>query len=227
MKHKKNAGKHQTGKAGTSRRRHLPRLSAISGLALTALLLSAGISEQARALTFTFEYTYTIIANTCTLTSYGADADQGLDVNVADNVSGSFNVSWGTVTKDQLTDKDKASKKTFGLVMNCEGDIYAPTLKVTSKNGEVNQSGTLYVTDTSNSVAGFAVRAEKGQGATESNVTEEAINNPSTGKILNEAAHQKNMLLTAWPTIMPNKDINGLKSGTDIAGTVTINVSYN
>lgn len=227
MKHKENAGKHQTGKAGTSRRRHLPRLSAISGLALTALLLSAGISEPARALTFTFEYTYTITANTCTLTSYGADADQGLDVNVADNVSGSFNVNWGTVTKDQLTDKDKASKKTFGLVMNCEGDIYAPTLKVTSKNGEVNQSGTLYVTDTSNSVAGFAVRAGKGQGATESNVTEKAISQAGTEQKLDETAHKKNMLLTAWPTIMPGKDINGLKSGTDIAGTVTINVSYN
>ncbi|AXC70049.1 hypothetical protein DOE63_32750 (plasmid) [Salmonella enterica subsp. diarizonae serovar 59:z10:-] len=227
MKQKKNAGKHQTGKAGTSRRHHLPRLSAISGLALTASLLSAGISEQARALTFTFEYTYTITANTCTLTSYGADVNKGLDVSVADNVLGDFNVSWGTVTKEQLTAPEKASEKTFGLVMNCEGDIYAPTLKVTSKNGEVNQSGTLYVTDTSNSVAGFAVRAEKDQGATESNVTKDAINNPSTGKILNEAAHQKKMLLTAWPTIMPGKDPENLISGTDIAGTVTINVSYN
>lgn len=225
MKQKKNAGKHQTGKAGTSRRHHLPRLSAISGLALTASLLSAGISEQARALTFTFEYTYTITANTCTLTSYGADVNKGLDVSVADNVLGDFNVSWGTVTKAQLTNENEASKKEFGLEMKCLGDIYRPTLTVTGNgnNGGSSLSDTFYVADTANSVAGFAVHVTKDGGVSSTS--------PRLGAAvgLNEvaASNKRNITLEAWPTIMPNKDINGLKSGTDIAGTVTINVSYN
>ncbi|EFT4511178.1 fimbrial protein [Salmonella enterica subsp. enterica serovar Stanley] len=222
MKHKENAGKHQTGKAGTSRRRHLPRLSAISSLALTALLLSAGISEQARALTFTFEYTYTITANTCNLSAQGTRQDGQISGSAAN-----LYVDWGTVTKDQLTDKDKASKKTFGLVMDCDGDIWQPKLTVTSVNGNTSSGQeSLFVTDSLGSVAGFAVRVADGNEATE----KEKIQNALTGQgeqALSETVHSKKMLLTAWPTIMPDKKSDDLKSGTDIKGTVTIKVVYN
>lgn len=227
MKHKENAGKHQTGKAGTSRRRHLPRLSAISGLALTASLLSAGISEPVSALEFTFEYTYTIIANTCNLSSTGTEVDSRLDVAGSDAPVKSFNVDWGAVTKEQLTDGNKALKKTFGLVMNCDGDIWQPKLTVTSNNGNTTATpGTLFVTDTANSVAGFAVKVADGNEATE----KKKIQNALTGQgeqALSETVHSKKMLLTAWPTVMPDKKPDALVPGADIAGTVTINVVYN
>ncbi|ECF1925578.1 hypothetical protein E1L25_27030 [Salmonella enterica subsp. enterica serovar Newport] len=229
MKNKENAGMHQTGKAGMSRRRHLPRLSAISSLALTALLLSAGISEQACALEFTFDYTYTIVANTCKLTSTGADVNKGLDVNGADNPSVDFDVNWGTVTKSQLTDSGQYSKKTFGLVMDCGGDIWQPTLKVRPTNGDAaSTSGIVYVTDTPGSVAGFAVRASDASDATETNVTQTALNQPGDNQhALSETGHNKKILLEAWPVILPKKNARDLASGTDIKGAVTINVIYN
>lgn len=222
MKNKENAGMHQTGKAGMSCRRHLPRLSAVSGLALTALLLSAGISEQACALEFTFEYTYTIIANTCNLSAQGTRQDGSLTGSSAD-----LYVDWGTVTKDQLMSEKKASKKTFGLVMDCDGDIWQPKLTVTSVNGNTSSGQEpLFVTDSLGSVAGFAVRVADGNEATE----KEKIQNALTGlgeQALSETVHSKKMLLTAWPTILPDKEPKDLESGADIKGTVTIKVVYN
>lgn len=219
MKHKENAGKHQTGKAGTSRRRHLPRLSAVSGLALTALLLSAGISEQACALEFTFEYTYTIIANTCNLSAQGTRQDGSLTGSAAN-----LYVDWGTVTKDQLTSEKKASKKTFGLVMECKGDIWQPTLTVTGSNGSSSDlSAPFYVTDNTGSGAGFAVRVKENGG-----VTSGTALRLGTPTVLNEVAdsNKRNITLEAWPTKIPDKTLN-LSSGNAITGTVTIKVSYN
>lgn len=223
MKQKKNAGKHQTGKAGTSRRRHLPRLSAVSGL---ALLLSAGISEPVSALEFTFEYTYTIIANTCTLTSYGADANQGLDVSGTDNVTVNFDVNWGTVTKAQLTNENEASKKEFGLEMKCLGDIYRPTLTVTGNgnNGGASLSGgPFYVTDNSKTGAGFAIRVKKDGGAKSGN---SLLSGNAVELNENADSNTRNITLEAWPTKIPDKTLN-LSSGDEIKGTVTIKVSYN
>ncbi|EBB5478886.1 hypothetical protein FHA82_23200 [Salmonella enterica] len=226
MKHAEKAGNNNTGKVSAARRRYPSRLSAISGL---ALLLSCGVCGNASALTFTFDYTYTIVANTCTLTSTGADADKALDVSGADNPSVDFYVDWGTVTKAQLTDSGQYSKKTFGLVMDCnEGDIYQPTLKVTSTNGDITSpQGILYVKDKPDSVAGFAVRASDATGATETSVTKSALVNQGIPQALSETGHNKKILLEAWPVILPEKNARDLASGTDIKGAVTINVIYN
>ncbi|HFZ8416047.1 TPA: fimbrial protein [Salmonella enterica subsp. enterica serovar Aberdeen] len=219
MKHAEKAGSNNTGKVSAARRRYPCRLSVISGL---ALLLSAGISGKASALTFTFEYTYTITANTCSLSATGTRNDGPVSGQA------SLYVDWGTVTKAQLTEAGQTSKKTFGLVMTCDGDIWKPTLTVTSQNRNTTaQAGTLYVTDSADSVAGFAVRAADSSDATETGVTQKALSNQGTEQTLSETEHSKKMLLTAWPTIMPGKKSDDLKSGTDIAGTVTINVSYN
>lgn len=223
MKHAEKAGNNNAGRVNVARRYHPSRLSAISGL---ALLLSGGFSGSASAVKFTFEYTYTIVANTCTLTSTGAKVNNGLDVTGSNNtVQGNFDVDWGTVTKEELKDPDKASKKTFGLAMDCLGDIYQPTLTVTGKNGSASSSNILYVADSPDSVAGFAVKAS--DGATEPDVIKEALNNQGAQQTLSGTGHKKKILLTAWPTIMPNKKESDLKSGTDITGTVTIKVSYN
>ncbi|ELU3816089.1 type 1 fimbrial protein [Salmonella enterica] len=218
MKHAEKAGNNNAGRVNVARRYHPFRLSAISGL---ALLLSGGFSGSASALSFTFEYTYTIVANTCTLSAQGTDKDGPITGS-----SASFDVDWGTVTKEQLKkDPDKASKKTFGLVMDCQGDIYKPTLTVTGKNGSNPSSDILYVANDANSVAGFAVKAS--DDATEQDVIKNALNNQGTQLTLSGTEHQKKIWLTAWPVIMPNKKDSDLKSGTDITGTVTIKVSYN
>lgn len=224
MKHAEKAGNNNAGRVNVARRYHPSRLSAISCL---ALLLSGGFSGSASAVTFTFEYTYTIVANTCTLTSTGAKVDKELDVTGSNNtVQGNFDVDWGTVTKEELRTPDKASKKTFGLVMECQGDIYQPTLTVTGNNGSVQSGGdTLYVADSPDSVAGFAVKAS--DDATEQDVIKNALNNQGTQLTLSGTEHQKKIWLTAQPVIMPNKKDCDLKSGTDITGTVTIKVSYN
>ncbi|ECT5252347.1 type 1 fimbrial protein [Salmonella enterica subsp. enterica serovar Panama] len=225
MKHAEKAGNNSTGKVSAARSRYPSRLSAISGL---ALLLSCGVCGSASALTFTFDYTYTIVANTCELTSTGADVNKGLDVNGADNPSVDFDVNWGTVTKSQLTNSGQYSKKTFGLVMDCGGDIYQPTLTVRPTNGDTASTpGIVYVTDTPGSIAGFAVRASDASDATETNVTQDALNQPGNQHALSETGHNKKILLEAWPVILPGRDVQNLKSGTDIKGAVTINVSYN
>ncbi|EGC1083031.1 hypothetical protein H8467_005225 [Salmonella enterica] len=225
MKHAEKAGNNNAGRVNVARRYHPSRLSAISGL---ALLLSGGFSGSASAVTFTFDYTYTIVGNTCTLTSTGAKVNNGLDVTGSNNtVQGNFDVDWGTVTKEELKAPDKASKKTFGLAMDCQGDIYQPTLTVTGNNGSNPNpsSDILYVADDANSVAGFAVKASND--ATEQDVIKNALNNQGTRLTLSGTGHQKKIWLTAWPVIMPNKKDSDLKSGTDITGTVTIKVSYN
>ncbi|ECI0837409.1 hypothetical protein [Salmonella enterica] len=227
MKHAEKAGNNNTGKVSAARRRYPSRLSAISGL---ALLLSCGVCGSASALTFTFDYTYTIVANTCSLTSTGADVNKALVVTGNnDTVQGNFDVDWGTVTKAQLTDSGQYSKKTFGLVMDCnEGDIYQPTLKVTSTNGDITSpQGILYVKDKPDSVAGFAVRASDATGATETSVTKSALVNQGIPQALSETGHNKKILLEAWPVILPEKNARDLASGTDIKGAVTINVIYN
>lgn len=218
MKYAEKAGNNNAGRVNVARRYHPSRLSAVSGL---ALFLSAGLSGSASALTFTFDYTYTIEANTCTLSAQGTDNDGAIPTSGTTTL----NVNWGTVTKEQLKDPDKASKKTFGLAMDCLGDIYQPTLTVTGKNGSASSSNILYVADSPDSVAGFAVKAS--DGATEPDVIKEALNNQGAQQTLSGTGHKKKILLTAWPTIMPNKKESDLKSGTDITGTVTIKVSYN
>ncbi|EIJ8802738.1 hypothetical protein LJP83_003881 [Salmonella enterica] len=224
MKHAEKAGNNNAGRVNVARRYHPSRLSAISGL---ALLLSGGFSGSASAVTFTFDYTYTIVGNTCTLTSTGAKVNNGLDVTGSNNTAhGTFDVDWGTLTKEELKDPNKASKKTFGLAMNCQGDIYQPTLTVTGNNGSNPSSDILYVANDANSVAGFAVKAS--DGATEPNVIKDALNNQGTPQTLSGTGHQKKILLTAWPVILPGKEKEPLpSSGTEITGTVTIKVSYN
>lgn len=219
MKHAEKAGNNNAGRVNVARRYHPFRLSAISGL---ALLLSVGFSGSASALTFTFEYTYTILANTCTLSAQGTRGDSPIT-----GTSKSFDVDWETVTKAQLTDSSQYSKKTFGLVMDCQGDIYQPKLTVRPANGDTTSTlGILYVTDTPGSVAGFAIKASDASGATETEKTQKALTGQGQ-QTLSETVHQKKMLLEAWPTIMPGKENELLPSGTEINGTVTINVSYN
>lgn len=220
MKHAEKAGNNNAGRVNVARRYHPSRLSAISCL---ALLLSGGFSGSASAVTFTFDYTYTIVANTCTLSAQGTDKGGPITGS-----SASFDVNWGTVTKEQLKDPDKASKKTFGLVMDCQGDIYKPTLTVTGNNGSnpnPSSSDILYVANDANSVAGFAVKAS--DDATEPNVIKDALKNQGTPQTLSGTEHQKKIWLTAWPVILPGKEQEPLPSGTEITGTVTIKVSYN
>ncbi|EJT9668068.1 type 1 fimbrial protein [Salmonella enterica] len=219
MKHAEKAGNNNAGRVNVARWYHPSRLSAVSGL---ALFLSAGLSGSASALSFTFEYTYTIVANTCTLSAQGTDKDGPITGS-----SASFDVDWGTVTKEELTNRDKAKIKTFGLLMKCDGAIYQPTLTVTGSSPSV--SDVFYVADSPNSVAGFAVQAAKSSDATEPDVTTKALNNNGAPQTLSEKSkgNLKKILLDAWPTIMPDKSIDNLKSGTEITGTVTIKVSYN
>ncbi|EIK2760691.1 hypothetical protein LJZ95_003162 [Salmonella enterica] len=220
MKHAEKAGNNNAGRVNVARRYHPSRLSAVSGL---ALFLSAGLSGSASALTFTFDYTYTIEANTCTLSAQGTDNDGAIPTSGTTTL----NVNWGTVTKEQLKDPDKASKKTFGLVMDCQGDIYQPKLTVRPANGDTTSTpGILYVTDTPGSVAGFAIKASDASGATETEKTQKVLTGQGQ-QTLSETVHKKKMLLEAWPTIMPGKGNELLPSGTEINGTVTIKVSYN
>lgn len=223
MKHKESTGIHQTGKAGTSRRRHLSRLSALSGL---AFLLSAGISEQARAQQFTFDYTYTITANTCSITilNNGVTATNG-DVGVLSGpLKRDVPVEWGNVTQEQLTDPNKAVIKTFGLEMDCKGDIWKPTLKVTDKNGGSGSdlSQRFYVSDTPATGAGFAVELTENGGITQSSGT--TTGSPTA---LSESAsgNKRKIALKAWPTKLA--DPLKLNPGDDITGSVVIKVSYN
>lgn len=220
MKYAEKAGNNNAGRVNVARRYHPSRLSAVSGL---ALFLSAGLSGSASALTFTFDYTYTIVANTCTLSAQGTDNDGAIPTSGTTTL----NVNWGTVTKEQLKDPDKASKKTFGLVMDCQGDIYQPKLTVRPANGDTTSTpGILYVTDTPGSVAGFAIKASDASGATETEKTQKVLTGQGQ-QTLSETVHKKKMLLEAWPTIMPGKGNELLPSGTEINGTVTIKVSYN
>ncbi|EKS3673538.1 type 1 fimbrial protein [Salmonella enterica] len=221
MKHAEKTGMHQTGKAGMSRRRHLPRLSVISGLVLTASLLSAGISEQASAVTLTFDYTYTIEANTCNFSAQGTAKDGPLTGS-----SATLSVDWGTVTKSQLNSSNKDSiTKTFGLEMNCGGDIYQPTLTVTANNVNTpDLSGTFYVADPPDSVAGFAVQVKQNGGVTPGDSLR-------SGEVANLDEHvfgnNRTITLEAWPIIMSGKSVRDLISGNPISGTVIINVRYN
>lgn len=218
MKHAEKAGNNNAGRVNVARRYHPSRLSVISGL---ALLLSGGFSGSASALTFTFDYTYTIEANTCTLSAQGTNRQDGLITGQ----SASLDVNWDTVTREELTNRDKAKiKKTFGLVMDCKGDIYKPTLTVKGNSPSVGDI--LYVADDADSVAGFAVKASDASDAKEQNLTQKTLTGQGE-QTLSETEHQKHILLDAWPSIMPEKNIDNLKSGTEIKGMVTIKVVYN
>ncbi|EMD4511841.1 type 1 fimbrial protein [Salmonella enterica] len=217
MKHAEKVGNNNAGRVNVARRHHPSRLSAISGL---ALLLSCGVCGSASALTFNFDYIYTIVANTCELKAQGTDKDGPITGS-----SATLNVDWGKVTKEQLKNPNNDSKKTFGLVMVCKGDIYKPTLTVTGNSPSAG--GILYVADDAGSVAGFAVTTAESSEATESDVTANALNNKGSPQTLSETGHQKKILLTAWPVLLSKKDVNDLKSGTEIKGTVTIKVVYN
>ncbi|EMJ2324440.1 hypothetical protein V7L32_004952 [Salmonella enterica] len=221
MKHAEKAGNNNAGRVNVARRYHPSRLSAISGL---ALLLSGGFSGSGSAsvVRFTFEYTYTIKANTCDLSAQGINMQDGR----INSSTASFDVDWGTVTKAQLTGSSPYSK-TFGLAMDCQGDIYLPTLTVTGNNGSVQSGGdTLYVADSPDSVAGFAVKTSDASDRREIIKIQNALTGQGQ-QTLSEAIRNKTMLLEAWPTLMPNKSIDDLKPGENIEGTVTIKVSYN
>ncbi|EMY1531181.1 hypothetical protein AAEU76_004977 [Salmonella enterica subsp. enterica serovar Wedding] len=196
---------------GGNRPAPLSRQGVMTGM---ALLLSAGMCGEARAdLVVTF--TYTVLANTCTLSSTGATTDGAI------NASSVFDVNWGAVTSRQLTAQ---VKKTFGVSMTCAGLPYAPSLTITGSNS-TTQNSVLYVSDTPGSVAGFAVSAENSSGATETDKTTEAL---TTGGEISLAENtSKKILLTAWPTLMPGKSQDDLSGAGDIRGSVTINVSYN
>ncbi|EBD6545251.1 hypothetical protein C1366_26450, partial [Salmonella enterica] len=123
----------------------LSRRGMVTGL---ALLLSAGMCGGVRGDIVAF--TYRIVANTCTLTSTGATSDATI------KASSSFDVDWGAVTSGQLTPGHEA-RKNFGVEMNCAGLPYAPKLTITGTNS-TKKDATIYVSDSSGSAAGFAVR---------------------------------------------------------------------
>lgn len=184
----------------------LSRRGMVTGL---ALLLSAGMCGGARGDIVTF--TYWIVANTCTLTSTGATTDTTI------GASSSFNVDWGTLTGKQLTPGNEV-RKNFGVEMKCDGVPYAPKLTITGTNSTI-KGDTMYVSDSSGSVAGFAVGA-----ATEYSHITDALKG-KTPTLFEET--EKKILLTAWPTLMPDKKPADLKGVRDIKGAVTITVSYN
>lgn len=191
----------------------LSRRGAVTGL---ALLLSAGMCGGAAGQDFTV-FTYTVVVNSCTLTSTGATT------NTTIGASSSFNVNWGEVTSGQLTPGHEVTKN-FGVEMSCTGLPYAPSLTITGTNSPTTTEDTIYVTDSGSSVAGFAVRAATSDGATETDKTTAALKGTKTS--LAEDTKKK-ILLTAWPTLMPGKKPADLKGVRDINGAVTITVSYN
>lgn len=215
MKSTANVGRNKPRDENTSRRRWLSRTAAVKGL---ALLLSAGVCGEAGALMISFDYSYTIEAHTCSLESV-VDSDT---TPVGPSTGTTITVDWGVVTKAQLTDPSQYSKKTFGLRMNCTGDIYLPELRITGIN-KLNPDGKMYAAGMG-AVAGFQIERAAGSdipGDTELN---------TIPLILSEEGPlgQRKILLTAWPVIMPGKNADSLPSGNnEITGTVTINVSYN
>ncbi|ECW2673460.1 type 1 fimbrial protein [Salmonella enterica] len=191
----------------------LSRRGMVTGL---ALLLSAGMCGGAAGQDFVL-FTYTVVVNSCTLTSTGATTNTDI------GASSSFNVNWGAVTSGQLLPGHE-DPKTFGVEMNCAGLPYAPKLTITGTNSTKKDS-TIYVSDSPGSAAGFAVRAAtSGDGATETDKTTAALTGTAT--LLAENTEKK-ILLTAWPSLMPDKKPADLKGVRDIKGAVTITVSYN
>ncbi|EHU5543369.1 hypothetical protein M2772_000656 [Salmonella enterica subsp. enterica serovar Bovismorbificans] len=190
----------------------LSRRGVVTGL---ALLLSAGMCGGAAGQDFTV-FTYTVVVNSCTLTSTGATT------NTTIGASSSFNVNWGEVTSGQLTPGHEVTKN-FGVEMSCAGLPYAPSLTITGVDSKI-EDDTMYVQDPSTSAVGFAVRAATSGGATETDKTTAALKGKATS--LDENTRKK-ILLTAWPTLMPGKKPADLKGVTDIKGAVTITVSYN
>ncbi|ELY3194633.1 type 1 fimbrial protein [Salmonella enterica] len=191
----------------------LSRRGVVTGL---ALLLSAGMCGGAAGEIFEL-YTFTVVANPCTLTSTGASPDIAIGAS-----SPSLYVNFGEVTRGQLTPGNEATKN-FGVEMICSGLPYAPSLTITGRNSTI-KGDTMYVSDSSASAAGFAVMAATSDGATETDKTTLALKGTTTS--LGENT-QKKILLTAWPTLMPDKNPADLKGVNLITGTVTITVSYN
>ncbi|EBO9452655.1 type 1 fimbrial protein [Salmonella enterica] len=190
----------------------LSRRGVVTGL---ALLLSAGMCGGARGDIISF--TYTIVANTCTLTSTGATTDTTI------GASSSFDVNWGALTGKQLTPGNEVTKN-FGVEMSCAGLPYAPKLTITGTNSTI-KGDTMYVSDSSASAAGFAVMSTTSGGSTEYRAITNALLNGTTSSLVENT--QKKLLLTAWPTLMPGKKPADLKGVSMITGTVTITVSYN
>ncbi|ENO2526201.1 hypothetical protein ACBB58_003991 [Salmonella enterica] len=190
----------------------LSRRGMVTGL---ALLLSAGMCGGAAGEDFPL-FTYTVVVNSCTLTSTGATT------NTTIGASSSFDVNWGAVTSGQLTPGHEVTKN-FGVEMSCAGLPYAPKLTITGTNS-TTKDATMYVSDSPGSAAGFAVRAATSDGATETDKTTTALTGTPTS--LTEETKKK-ILLTAWPTLMPGKTLADLKGVRGIKGAVTITVSYN
>ncbi|ELQ6863689.1 TPA: hypothetical protein IOH10_004303 [Salmonella enterica] len=191
----------------------LSRRGMVTGL---ALLLSAGMCGGAAGEDFPL-FTYTVVVNSCTLTSTGATT------NTTIGASSLFNVDWWMVTGGQLLPGHEVTKN-FGVEMKCVWLPYAPKLTITGTNRTTTEGGTIYVSDTADSAAGFAVRAATSDGATETDKTTTALTGKTTS--LDENTNKK-ILLTAWPSLMPDKKLADLKGVTDIRGAVTITVSYN
>ncbi len=191
----------------------LSRRGMVTGL---ALLLSAGMCGGAAGETFEL-FTFTVVVNSCTLTSTGATTDTPI------GTSSSFDVNWHLpVAGGQLLPGHEV-KKNFGVEMSCAGLPYAPKLTITGTNS-TTKDATMYVSDSPGSAAGFAVRAATSDGATETDKTTTALTGTPT--LLAENTKKK-ILLTAWPALMPGKTLADLKGDTDIKGAVTITVSYN
>lgn len=218
MKSTANVGRNKPRDENNSRRRWLSRTAAVKGL---ALLLSAGVCGEAGALMLSFDYSYTIEAHTCSLDSMvdGVPTPVSLSGNTV--MSAPIAVNWDVVTKAQLTGPSH-SKKTFGLLMTCTGDIYLPELKITGIN-KSNSDGKIYAAGVG-AVAGFQIER-----AADSDIPGGTELNTSSPILLGEnSSGQRKILLTAWPVIMPGKNADDLPSGDNaITGTVTINVSYN
>ncbi|EJC0214390.1 hypothetical protein MXZ45_004443 [Salmonella enterica] len=196
----------------------LSRQAVVTGL---ALLLSAGMcGGAAGAGDVNIDlFNYTVVTNTCTLTSTGTTSDTVI------NVSSSFDVNWGTVTGKQLTPGNEA-RKNFGVSMACAGLPFKPSLAIAGTHSTIKDD-TMYVSDTAGSAAGFAVRAATSDGATETDKTTEALKRTAASPVELAENTKKKILLTAWPTLMPDKSAADLKGVRDITGTVTITVRYN
>ncbi|EGT3611502.1 type 1 fimbrial protein [Morganella morganii] len=192
------------------------RRGMVTGL---ALLLSAGMCGGVRADIITF--TYIVTANTCTLKATGTTSDAAI------GASSLFDVDWGSVTLRQLTAGNEV-RKDFGVLMDCDGLPWQPSLTITGKYG-LRDSSTpdiLYASELPDSAAGFAVMAATSDGATETDKTVTALKG-TIATPLNESTVNKKILLTAWPVLMPGKSKSDLNGVTTIKGAVTITVNYN
>ncbi|EHG4037060.1 type 1 fimbrial protein [Salmonella enterica] len=223
----------RAGNTGIPVRKLLSRQPVVTGL---ALLLSVGMCGEAGARTVTASFTYTVVANTCTIEAGGANLSD-LKGSVTGQ-KGEFSLDWGTIARSDLfSDKWNTphNVKEFGLVMKCTGSIYQPRLTIPEVRTNLDDGITYVANDGEFPLVGFGI--EVSDKSSDYAAIKTAGLKRGTEILLSENSTwltgEKKIFLKAWPTIVRSQDLYTtdqnkiLAQITDITGSVTINVSYN